>query len=116
MEVDGTYFNIERFLNKMETLKRALLVTGITLNMNSGSGTTGGSTIVASAGRGLAGSRSHHHVPGLHGLVRGRSWQLPAAHDDHHRYHRHDRRHHQRHLVDHVLVDAGPVGRQSSDV
>jgi Tfp pilus assembly protein PilO len=47
MEVLGTYANVERFLNKMESLKRSLLVTGLTLNIASGSGTTGGSTVVA---------------------------------------------------------------------
>ncbi len=47
MEVDGTYYNIERFFNKMESLKRSLLINGVTLNVNSGSGTTGGSSVVA---------------------------------------------------------------------
>jgi len=48
MEVDGTYFNIERFLNKVESLKRSLLVTGLSLNVNAGTpGTTGGSNVAA---------------------------------------------------------------------
>jgi Tfp pilus assembly protein PilO len=31
MEVDGTYYNVERFLSRLESLKRAFLVTGFTL-------------------------------------------------------------------------------------
>ncbi len=38
MEVDGTYYNIERFFLKMESLKRALLVNGLSLNVSSGGG------------------------------------------------------------------------------
>jgi type IV pilus assembly protein PilO len=70
MEVDGSYFNIERFLNKMENLKRALLVTGITLNVNSGTGTTGGSTIVASQA-GVS--------PGLAAIVTFRAFMVSSA-------------------------------------
>lgn len=31
MEVDGTYYNVERFLSRLESLKRAFLVTGFSL-------------------------------------------------------------------------------------
>jgi len=50
MEVDGTYFNVERFLNKMESLKRALLVTGITLNVNATQAAPGAPAPVVQAG------------------------------------------------------------------
>jgi Tfp pilus assembly protein PilO len=33
VEVDGTYYNVERFLNKVEQLKRSLLVTGIDMQV-----------------------------------------------------------------------------------
>jgi Tfp pilus assembly protein PilO len=40
MEVDGTYVNVERFLQKVESLKRALQVTSLSLSVQA-SGTTG---------------------------------------------------------------------------
>jgi type IV pilus assembly protein PilO len=46
MEVHGTYYNIERFFNKMESLKRSLLVNGVTINANTDPGTAAGSTSV----------------------------------------------------------------------
>src|SRR5690349_21447874 len=33
MEVDGSYYNVERFLSRLESLKRAVLVTGFTLTV-----------------------------------------------------------------------------------
>ncbi len=32
LEIDGTYFNVERFLSKIEVLKRYLMVTGLTID------------------------------------------------------------------------------------
>jgi type II secretory pathway pseudopilin PulG len=37
MEVDGTYYNVERFLSRLESLKRAFLVTGFTLTVGTDS-------------------------------------------------------------------------------
>jgi Tfp pilus assembly protein PilO len=51
MQVLGTYANVERFLNKMESLKRSLLVTGLTLNVGSTTTTDGsGATTTQQAG------------------------------------------------------------------
>ncbi len=47
MEVDGTYYNIERFFLKMESLKRALLVNGLSLNVSSGGGGSSGTAPLA---------------------------------------------------------------------
>jgi Tfp pilus assembly protein PilO len=50
MEVDGTYYNVERFFLKMESLKRALLVNGLSLNVNAGTTVAGATTTQAQAG------------------------------------------------------------------
>jgi Tfp pilus assembly protein PilO len=50
MEVDGTYYNVERFFLKMESLKRALLVSGLSLNVSSSTTASGGSSAAPQAG------------------------------------------------------------------
>src|SRR5204862_6903520 len=50
VQVLGSYANVERFLNKLEGLKRSLLVTGLTLNVNADSAATGGTEPAAAAG------------------------------------------------------------------
>jgi type IV pilus assembly protein PilO len=50
VQVTGSYYNIERFLGKVETLKRALLVTGVTLNVDAVAPASGAATTTAVAG------------------------------------------------------------------
>ena len=54
MEVDGSYYNIERFFLKMESLKRALLVNGLSLNVSSGGSSSGAAPLQAGASPPLA--------------------------------------------------------------
>jgi Tfp pilus assembly protein PilO len=51
MEVDGSYYNVERFLSRLESLKRAFLVTGFSLAVGGDSGATTTTTTVPSLGQ-----------------------------------------------------------------
>lgn len=69
LQVLGTYANIERFLNKMESLKRSLLVTGLTLNINADTAATGGSAPAAAAGA----------SPNLAAIIQFRAFMVSSA-------------------------------------
>jgi Tfp pilus assembly protein PilO len=46
IQVQGSYFNVEQFFSSIESLSRAMLVTGFSLAPGGGSSTTGGTTPV----------------------------------------------------------------------
>jgi hypothetical protein len=70
MGVQGTYFNIERFLGKIENLKRAVLVTSVTLNVGTSTSASTSSSAPA-AGVGVS--------PTLSGTLAMRTFMVSSA-------------------------------------
>jgi Tfp pilus assembly protein PilO len=53
LDVTGSYFEVEQFINKLEDMQRKFLLTGFTLKASDGAGATGSTVAVASGGMDL---------------------------------------------------------------